>query len=850
MKTIYLCPLSHYDVVWVLTREDYLRVHDLILNKVMRMIEESDFKFLIEQAYLLERIEIRNLELFSKIKAAVAAGKIELVDGQYLMVDAMIPEGEILIRSILNGLLFCKERLGTTITVAMSSDTFGLNAQLPQILKKSGYRWLAFRRGIPASIGKQASEFIWEGLDGSQILTHWLSMGYRAGLYLDQWETSLEHLDSLATTSHIFMPCGSGGTPLQPEIPEKIAQWNKQHTDCKMQLATPCEFFRACEPEARDLIHYKGELYTEGFARTSFIFADVVSARIRIKLAVRACERELLDAEKLAALAWLEGAPYPTTSLAELWRQMLFLANHDLTPGTSIDEVYDEAWKYIEEITQQAAQVKSNAMRFLMEGIEQSDERYCLVFNSNNWKVTNWVEIEVDLLEGGKAVPGLWSKGEEVRSEVLETTRCYDTGKEKARVSFLASLPPIGMCAFQLGPRSKSFLSQAKVRGNGITTSHFDVWVEADTGILHVLDKDGNELLKGNEIVIDQELGDLYFHKSLFKGLIGSESGEGLRFGSFNPEDLTIKKGAFRTVITFKNVYYSLRWPYYLRKRFGDRLYRHKVLEVTKRIVVYDDLPRIDCYVQLQLDHGHFRVRLKFDTCMEHPVYTRETQFGAIDIDEASQSHTETEEEGVKMPSLSWLTSQEGERGVAFFTSGVPFNQIKGRYVYATLLRSVSVVSVDGLSGPMVPTPEAMELGTHHFAYALYPYKGDWRTANIPRKAYEFARTPYVMLCDQKPTCPLTERFSIEPDNLIVSVLKKAERSDEALILRLFESKGKRCHAKLCFPASIQSVASVNLMESEETQLALKDRTVSLDIEPFEILTLKLGIRSEVYCQI
>ncbi len=102
------------------------------------------------------------------------------------MADPMIPDGEVLVREIMTGKRYIKEKFGVDVPVAWASDGFGLNAQLPQIYKKCGYRWLAFRRGLPSTIGYRVSEFLWEGLDGTQILSHWMPLGYRAGMDLEK----------------------------------------------------------------------------------------------------------------------------------------------------------------------------------------------------------------------------------------------------------------------------------------------------------------------------------------------------------------------------------------------------------------------------------------------------------------------------------------------------------------------------------------------------------------------------------------------------------------------------------------------------------------------------------------
>ena len=159
-RTIFLVPHTHYDVAWAMTKQDYLNIHKKILRQALDMIEQSNFKFLIEQTFLLEQIESQDPKLFTDIRDAIKSGRIEIADGEYLMPDPMIPAEEVLVREILFGKLYCQDKFGVEVPVAWMSDGFGLNGQLPQIYRKAGYKWLAFRRGLPRSIGSRMSEFI------------------------------------------------------------------------------------------------------------------------------------------------------------------------------------------------------------------------------------------------------------------------------------------------------------------------------------------------------------------------------------------------------------------------------------------------------------------------------------------------------------------------------------------------------------------------------------------------------------------------------------------------------------------------------------------------------------------
>ncbi|MBM3141455.1 MAG: glycoside hydrolase [Chloroflexi bacterium] len=829
MKTIYLVPHSHYDVVWAFTKEDYYFINEMILTNAVKMIKESDFKFLIEQTYLLEMIEERNPKLFAGIKKAIAVGKIEIADGQYIMPDLMIPAAEVLVREILFGKRYCKEKFGIDVPVAWAADGFGLNAQMPQVYKKSGYKWLAFRRGLPETIGYRVSEFMWEGLDGSQILSHWMPLGYRAGLDLDKWDEAYEKLSAFAITSHMLMPCGSGGVPPQEETPDKVAQWNREHDDSRMIISTPSDFFKNLEEDGDEFATFHGELYSSDLQN---IFPDVVSSRIGLKLAIKNCENLLLTSEKISTVAWIFGMQYPSDAMTEMWRKMLFLANHDVLPSCGIDEIYEEAWDYIADMNKMAKVLLKDAAEHFLK--DSGPGNGIVVLNPNNWEVTDWVETEVQLGEGWNEELGVALNGEEIASEVIQVQRREDGSVCKAKLCFVATVPSLGYRVYQIVKKNKQFQSDVEVRGNGVVNKYFKLAIDDKTGVLEVFDMDDRKILEGNELVIDQEIGDLYFHRSEFDGLIHSESGEGIHFGTFKPDECKIETSPVRTVITFKDSFYCLQWPYYLTKKFGSILQRHKTIDVLKKVIVYNDIPRIDFITTINSQQSHIRIRLKFDTCMVIPAYCRQTQFGVIDLPLPTSL-----DYSIKAPSVNWVNCQEGRRGLAFFTRGVPLNEIKAGEIYCTLLRSVSVLSTDGSSGPLIPTPYAMELGEHTYIYAVYPHSGDWKETEIHRRGHEFT---YHLLAFQMDTTALDKElrsFTLEPDNLIISALKKAEKED-AVILRFFETKGQTCQAQLQMPVQIKAAKCVNLLEEEESELKVENGELRMEVNPFEIVTLKL----------
>jgi alpha-mannosidase len=829
--TIYLVPNSHYDVVWAFSKEDYYHINEIILQNAVEMMKNSKFKFLVEQTYLLEMIERRNPNLFAEIKGAISKKRIEIVDGQYVMADPMMPIGEVLVREILVGKRYCKEKFDVDVPVAWAADGFGLNAQMPQIYRKSGYRWLAFRRGLPRTIGHRVSEFIWVGLDGSKVLSHWMPMGYRAGLEIDKWEESYQTLSNFATTHNVLMPCGSGGVPPQEDTPEKVNEWNSEHNDSRMVISVPSDFFRSLEKDVKELSEYQGELYSPDLEN---VFPDVTSSRIELKLAFKDCENSLITAEKMATLAWIYGKTYPVNMLSQMWKGMLFLVSHDVISCCGIDEIYDEAWEYISDIKERANRLIEDSAHHLAKSKGRGNS--ITVFNPNNWEVTDWVELRVELASGWDRKVGIALNGGEIPCEVLEFQKDENTGRYEATLGFVATVPPLGYRTYKLIKSNKKFDSGVEVHENEVINRFFRLSIDKDTGIVSVFSSDGREILEGNELVIDQEIGDLYFHRSQFDELIGSESGKGIHFSTFIPEELKIDRGPVRTVITFRDSFYCLQWPYYLTEKFGSRFQRHKTIDVCKQIMVYNDIPRIGFRTKICSKQSHIRIRVRFDTCMVVPNYTRQSQFGVIDLPLAK-----TLEESVRFPSLNWFNCQEGSHGLAFFSRGVPINEVKSGNIYCTLLRSVSVLSTDGKSGPLIPTPKAREVGEHTYTYAVYPHSGDWKKAEVHRHGHGFNHRLFAMQTDVITSNTEFTSFTLEPDNLIVSAIKKAE-DDNAVILRFFETKGEKCRATLQMPRQIKSAECVNLLEEDESKLDIADGKLEMEVNPFEIVTLELSL--------
>ena len=800
MQTIYLVPHTHYDVAWAFTKEEYLKINEVILEKALKMMETSEFKFCLEQTFLLKEMEKRNPGLWQRIHKMITAGKLEIVDGQYLMPDTMLPTGEVLIREIIFGKRYCKEKFGIDVPVAWAADSFGMNAQLPQIYKKAGYKWLAFRRGAQADI--KESEFLWKGLDGTTILAHWMPLGYRAGLYIDQWEQSFAELNKFASTPCILMPCGSGSMPPQPEIVQEVKNWNRTHPHTEMKIASPREFFQVLEQSEKRFDVIEGELYDDELVD---VFPQVCASRTWIVQNTRECEGLLSTTEEFASFAWLLGAKYPTDELREAWEKALYVAFHDIITGCGADEIYGEVRELFATLKTQLRQILTQSLTYITQNINTKGKGV-VVFNPLPWPTKNWVEDS--------------------------------SGK-----GFVAEIPPAGYRVYNATTNEQAPQNKITVEGNKIETDFFRFEVNEKNGILKVFDKAGNPLLTGNEIMIEDEVGDLYQHRSRFSPeLIKSESGGGFQYGGFKPKDFSIEVGNSRVRAVFESEYYCLTWPYRLKEKFAPTLYRYKVLDISKEIIIYKDIPRIEFVTRINNKYPNVRLRVRFDTGIERKEYFRETQFGVIA--EPTEYFTKTKgTEPSGIPNfLSWFDICDGVRGITFMNKGLPAVEISNGSVYITLFRSVSGLSADGTAGPLIPTPDALELRPFTFKYAIQPHNGDWRQAEMYKQAQEFHHLPILTQADSNGAlAPEFSFLKLSPNNIILSALKKAEDTDE-LIMRFFETKGEATEAKVELFREIKRLTQVDLLEREEKELPFKGNGFGLEVKPFEIVTLKIGV--------
>jgi alpha-mannosidase len=124
----------------------------------------------------------------------------------------------------------------------------------------------------------------------------------------------------------------------------------------------------------------------------------------------------------------------------------------------------------------------------------------------------------------------------------------------------------------------------------------------------------------------------------------------------------------------------------------------------------------------------------------------------------------------------------------------------------------------------------------------LLPHSGNWHA--LPRAGYEF-NNPLICTLAEKHGGELPKEFSFasaEPDNVIMTVLKKAENA-QGMTARLYESQGKNTEFALKFFLPIKNMQKISMTEDEIYDGIKSDGSPDGGLRNWEICTIKFEAR-------
>jgi alpha-mannosidase len=356
---------AHIDTAWLWPLAETRRKCERSFSTAVAYMDDyPNYKFSCSQAYQYDLIKKHDPNLYSRIAAKVKAGQFVPVGGTWIEPDCNLPSGESLCRQFIYGQRFFEEEFGIRCREFWNPDVFGYNGQLPQIMRLAGItRFLTQKLSWNRFNKPHHHTFIWEGIDGSEVITHFPPADtYNADASVKQLRENARNYKDHDRSRHSLMLFGwgdGGGGPTKKML-EYITRAKDLQGLPRTQIRSSAEFFELLEKDNTDRVKMVGELYFE-YHRGTY------TTQAATKKGNRKNEFLLHDVEFASLVASRTGShKYPTADLDRLWRVLLLNQFHDILPGSSITEVYEDAARDHAMISRDATKLFDTAIRSLV----------------------------------------------------------------------------------------------------------------------------------------------------------------------------------------------------------------------------------------------------------------------------------------------------------------------------------------------------------------------------------------------------------------------------------------------------------------------------------------------------
>lgn len=355
---------AHIDSAWLWPVRETIRKVARTTSSMTSLIEEQpEFQYGMSSAQQYAWLREHRPEVWERVKAAVADGRFLPLGGMWVESDTVMPSGESLVRQFSYGQRFFEREFGIRSKGVWLPDSFGYSPALPQLMRRAGFEWF-FTQKI--SWNQQNvfphHSFLWEGIDGSQVFTHFPSMDtYNSQLSGMEVAKASRQFKENRVSSRSIAPVGwgDGGGGTTREMTGKAARLRDLEGSARVEWEHPDAFFDKARSEIAHPAVWVGELYLE-------LHRGTLTSQHATKALHRWAEHALVEAELWAATdAVRTGAAYPKAEIDRLWETVLLHEFHDILPGTSIAWVHREAVEVLSDVLSAAREIADAARRSL-----------------------------------------------------------------------------------------------------------------------------------------------------------------------------------------------------------------------------------------------------------------------------------------------------------------------------------------------------------------------------------------------------------------------------------------------------------------------------------------------------
>jgi alpha-mannosidase len=798
---------SHIDMAWLWPWTETVEVvRNTFTTALQLMREYPDFTFTASSAQAYAWMEEKYPNLFEQIRQRVREGRWEPIGGMWVEPDLNMPDGESLVRQLLTGTRYFREKFGVEIRTGWNPDSFGYNWQLPQIYKRSGFDYFVTQKIYWNDTTKFPHKlFWWESPNGSRLLTYF-PHDYGNPIDAVRMAQDLAQYAPAMGSNHIMHLYGvgdHGGGPTRSML-ENAERWKADDAIYPRLLIGPAQkFFDDLGRKAPQMKipTWNDELYLE-------YHRGVYTSQAATKRNNRKNEALLLNAEKFASLSLLWGQPYPQNTLNDAWHKVLFNQFHDVLAGSGVAAVYRDADRDHAEVRHIGEESLTASLAALAAHADTGGPGVpILVVNPLSWARTEVLEVKLQLPASGKEVEVRSATGQTVPAQIA----ARDPITQELTVRFVAqNVPALGYQVFHAVPATGATSPASAVRAHGLTVENdlVRVTVDAKSGCLTSLyDKKG-----GGEILAPGACGNLLqaFHDlpREYDAWNVDANFEEQRWNIDHAEEVKlVESGPVRAAVRVVRKFQSSTF--------------------TQDIVVTAGSPRVDVHTVADWREKHVLLKAAFPLAVHSDFATYEIPYGSIR--RPTTRNTPAEKAKFEVPALRWADLSDSAHGLSILNESKYGYDGRDNVLRITLLRSTAY-----------PDPHADE-GRQEFTYSLLPHAATWKEAGTVLRGYELNNPLLVrVVSPHTGALPATHSFvQLDPQNLVLTAMKKAEDGD-GIIFRFYEWAGRGVAAHLRLPSRATRAVETNLMEKEEKPLAITEGAVTMQVGPYEIKALKV----------